>query len=77
MNRDTNAFEYEDENLRETGDWKQFTLFMRGSENKDTCSRVPKTCDIIRKIRQAAGNKRGQVHMNMTLSLRVMEDIIY
>lgn len=61
MNKDKKAFQFEDENLRETGDWKQFTLFMRGREQEDTCSRVPKTCKIVRNIPNAAGCKRGQV----------------
>jgi aspartate beta-hydroxylase len=67
MNKDKNAFQYEDENLRETGDWKQFTLFFRGKENKDTCKRVPKTCAIVRKIPDAAGCTRGQIKYSVML----------
>lgn len=54
------GFEAEDENLRESGQWLQFTLFQRGFETK-SCNRVPKTCQIVRQIKEAARCSRGQV----------------
>ncbi|KAK3088658.1 hypothetical protein FSP39_022013 [Pinctada imbricata] len=57
----TGSFVPEEENLREKGDWKQFTLYARGKKVEKNCARVPKVCDLIDKIPDAKGCTRGQV----------------
>ncbi|XP_064596923.1 aspartyl/asparaginyl beta-hydroxylase-like [Liolophura sinensis] len=61
MDLKSGAFLPEEENLREKGDWKQFTLYQRGQKNKKNCQKVPKTCALIDQIPAAKGCKRGQV----------------
>ncbi|KAK2160180.1 hypothetical protein LSH36_138g01049 [Paralvinella palmiformis] len=55
------AFIPENENLREVGDWRQFTLFQQGRKNEENCKRTPKTCALIERFSSAAACKRGQV----------------
>ncbi|CAL1538737.1 unnamed protein product, partial [Lymnaea stagnalis] len=61
----TGSFLPEEENLRETGDWKQFTLYQQGRKNPDNCAKAPKTCALIDQIPAAHGCKRGQVKFSV------------
>ncbi|XP_065188221.1 aspartyl/asparaginyl beta-hydroxylase-like isoform X2 [Sycon ciliatum] len=61
MNLNQGGFDKEEENLRKEGDWGQFTLFQQGHVLEDNCRKVPKTCKIMKSIKDAAGCKRGQV----------------
>lgn len=59
------SFLPEEENLREKGDWKQFTLYQQGRKIKENCAKVPKTCELIDKIPDAKGCTRGQVKFSV------------
>ncbi|XP_015454157.1 aspartyl/asparaginyl beta-hydroxylase isoform X2 [Pteropus alecto] len=51
----------EDENLREKGDWSQFTLWQQGRKNENACKGVPKTCSLLDKFPETTGCRRGQI----------------
>lgn len=57
-------FENEQENLKDTGDWKQFELYSRGSRTKN-CHMAPITCQLIKNFKAAATCKRGQVKFSV------------
>ncbi|XP_078494398.1 aspartyl/asparaginyl beta-hydroxylase-like isoform X8 [Ciona intestinalis] len=59
-------FVNEDENLRNTGEWRQFTLYQRGKKDA-ACSRVPKTCSILEQMPNAVGCTRGQVKYSIMM----------
>ncbi|XP_031439869.2 aspartyl/asparaginyl beta-hydroxylase isoform X1 [Clupea harengus] len=59
------AFTAEDENLRETGDWEQFTLWQQGRKAASSCSSVPKTCALMERYPEATGCKRGQIKFSV------------
>lgn len=58
-------FQDESENLRDTGEWKQFELFARGQKNINNCRKCPFTCSIIEKIPEAKNCKRGQTKFSV------------
>ncbi|KAJ8934850.1 hypothetical protein NQ314_013121 [Rhamnusium bicolor] len=58
-------FQDESENLRDSGEWKQFELFARGQKNARNCKKCPFTCSIIEKIPEARGCKRGQTKFSV------------
>ncbi|XP_042521798.1 aspartyl/asparaginyl beta-hydroxylase isoform X2 [Dipodomys spectabilis] len=51
----------EDENLREKGDWSQFTLWQQGRKNENACKGAPKTCSLLEKFPETTGCRRGQI----------------
>uniref|UniRef100_A0A4X2L9D0 Uncharacterized protein n=1 Tax=Vombatus ursinus TaxID=29139 RepID=A0A4X2L9D0_VOMUR len=51
----------EDENLREKGDWSQFTLWQQGRKNENACRGAPKTCALLEKFPETTGCRRGQI----------------
>lgn len=55
----------ETENLRDTGEWKQFELFSRGQKNTKNCAKSQITCGIIEKIAEAKSCKRGQTKFSV------------
>lgn len=59
------GFKPESENLRDSGDWKQFEMFARGRKIDRNCKLAPKTCALISKIPDAAGCKRGQAKFSL------------
>eukprot|EP00058_Branchiostoma_floridae_P002981 XP_002588469.1 hypothetical protein BRAFLDRAFT_259568 [Branchiostoma floridae] len=61
MDAEKGVFLPEEENLKNTGDWKQFTLYQRGQKQEANCNRAPHTCSIISNIKDATGCKRGQI----------------
>uniref|UniRef100_A0A7M4FI84 Aspartate beta-hydroxylase n=1 Tax=Crocodylus porosus TaxID=8502 RepID=A0A7M4FI84_CROPO len=61
MDRRKSLFLPEDENLREKGDWSQFTLWQQGRKNENACKGVPKTCALLEKYPEATGCRRGQI----------------
>ncbi|KAK2527996.1 Asph [Columba guinea] len=68
MDKKRNLFLPEDENLREKGDWSQFTLwqqvlyaFSPGRKNENACKSVPKTCALLERFPEATGCRRGQI----------------
>ena len=61
LDKKSGGFIPEEENLREQGDWKQFTLYQRGRKSEAACQKTPQTCAIIDTMRDATGCKRGQV----------------
>ncbi|XP_064909713.1 aspartyl/asparaginyl beta-hydroxylase isoform X9 [Columba livia] len=60
MDKKRNLFLPEDENLREKGDWSQFTLWQQGRKNENACKSVPKTCALLERFPEATGCRRGQ-----------------
>lgn len=59
------GFKPEAENLKDSGDWKQFEIFARGQKIERNCRLAPKTCALIGKIPDAAGCKRGQAKFSL------------
>lgn len=59
------GFKPESENLRDSGDWKQFEMFARGRKIERNCRLAPKTCALISRIPDAAGCKRGQAKFSL------------
>ncbi|XP_070395333.1 aspartyl/asparaginyl beta-hydroxylase-like isoform X3 [Dermacentor albipictus] len=59
------GFKPEAENLRDSGDWKQFEIFARGKKIERNCRLAPKTCALIGQIPDAAGCKRGQAKFSV------------
>ncbi|XP_075069668.1 aspartyl/asparaginyl beta-hydroxylase isoform X2 [Mixophyes fleayi] len=51
----------EDENLRETGDWSQYTLWQQGRKNEKACTAAPKTCGLLDRYPETTGCRRGQI----------------
>lgn len=58
-------FQDEAENLKNTGDWKQFELFARGMKNKKNCQKCPFTCSIVERFNEAKSCKRGQTKFSV------------
>nr|XP_015833407.1 PREDICTED: aspartyl/asparaginyl beta-hydroxylase isoform X3 [Tribolium castaneum] len=58
-------FQAESENLKDTGDWKQFELFARGHKNANNCRKCPLTCKIIESVPDAKGCRRGQTKFSV------------
>ncbi|MGH0166806.1 UNVERIFIED_CONTAM: hypothetical protein FKN15_002255 [Acipenser sinensis] len=61
MDTERGLFIPEDENLREKGEWGQFTLWQQGKKNENSCRGVPKTCALLERFSEATGCKRGQI----------------
>nr|XP_048696712.1 aspartyl/asparaginyl beta-hydroxylase-like isoform X1 [Caretta caretta] len=61
MDKGKGLFLPEDENLREKGDWSQFTLWQQGRKNENACKGVPKTCAFLERFPEATGCRRGQI----------------
>ncbi|KAE8279569.1 Aspartyl/asparaginyl beta-hydroxylase [Larimichthys crocea] len=61
MDQNTGLFIPEDENLRERGEWGQYTLWQQGKKVGNSCQSVPKTCSLLDRYSEATGCKRGQV----------------
>lgn len=55
----------EAENLRDSGEWKQFELYARGQRRHKNCLKAPVTCSIIEEFKAAAGCRRGQVKFSV------------
>ncbi|XP_061304384.1 aspartyl/asparaginyl beta-hydroxylase isoform X6 [Pezoporus flaviventris] len=61
MDKKRSLFLPEDENLREKGDWSQFTLWQQGRKNENACKSVQKTCALLERFPEATGCRRGQI----------------
>ncbi|XP_009671803.1 aspartyl/asparaginyl beta-hydroxylase isoform X5 [Struthio camelus] len=61
MDKKRTLFLPEDENLREKGDWSQFTLWQQGRKNENACKGAPKTCALLERFPEATGCRRGQI----------------
>ncbi|XP_043735788.1 aspartyl/asparaginyl beta-hydroxylase isoform X3 [Cervus elaphus] len=61
MDKTHGLFLPEDENLREKGDWSQFTLWQQGRKNENACKGAPKTCSLLDKFPETTGCRRGQI----------------
>lgn len=55
----------EDENLRETGNWGQFTLWQQGRKVAAACRYVPKTCGLLERYPETTSCKRGQIKFSV------------
>ncbi|KAM8822062.1 LOW QUALITY PROTEIN: aspartyl/asparaginyl beta-hydroxylase-like [Synchiropus picturatus] len=65
MDQNTGLFQPEQENLRERGEWGQYTLWQQGRRVSSTCQKVPKTCALMEKYPESTGCKRGQVKFSV------------
>ncbi|KAL4217936.1 hypothetical protein ACF0H5_022675 [Mactra antiquata] len=65
LDQKTGGFLPEEENLREKGDWKQFTLYQRGKKNDVNCRRTPKTCALLDQVPDATSCTRGQIKFSV------------
>ena len=59
------GFLLEDENLRESGVWNQFTLYARGRKDEKNCRKAPRTCALIDTFPEASTCSRGQVKFSV------------
>ncbi|XP_058131545.1 aspartyl/asparaginyl beta-hydroxylase isoform X3 [Dasypus novemcinctus] len=67
MDQAKGLFLPEDENLREKGDWSQFTLWQQGRRNENACKGAPKTCALLEKFPETTGCRRGQIKYSVML----------
>ncbi|XP_056154994.1 aspartyl/asparaginyl beta-hydroxylase isoform X2 [Lampris incognitus] len=65
MDLKTSLFVPEEENLREKGDWGQYTLWQQGRKAGDACRSVPKTCSLMERFPESTGCKRGQIKFSV------------
>ncbi|XP_067666015.1 aspartyl/asparaginyl beta-hydroxylase-like [Haliotis asinina] len=65
LNVESSKFLFEDENLREKGEWKQFTLYTQGKKSRKNCEKTPLTCSLIDKIPNVRDCTRGQVKFSV------------
>uniref|UniRef100_A0A8C7FHI6 Aspartate beta-hydroxylase n=1 Tax=Oncorhynchus kisutch TaxID=8019 RepID=A0A8C7FHI6_ONCKI len=65
MDKTTGLFVPEEENLREKGEWGQFTLWQQGKKAGESCRSVPKTCGLLERYPEATGCKRGQIKFSV------------
>ncbi|XP_073440036.1 aspartyl/asparaginyl beta-hydroxylase isoform X2 [Dendrobates tinctorius] len=61
MDESKGLFLPEDENLREKGDWSQYTLWQQGRKNEKSCKAAPKTCALLERFPESTGCRRGQI----------------
>uniref|UniRef100_A0A915IT92 Aspartyl/asparaginy/proline hydroxylase domain-containing protein n=1 Tax=Romanomermis culicivorax TaxID=13658 RepID=A0A915IT92_ROMCU len=65
LDENRSQFKLEDERLTNKGDWRQFTLFVKGRKVAENCLRAPRTCSLASKIRPAATCTRGQIKFSL------------
>uniref|UniRef100_A0A7N6FIN6 Un-named hu7910 n=1 Tax=Anabas testudineus TaxID=64144 RepID=A0A7N6FIN6_ANATE len=65
MDQNTGVFIPEEENLREKGEWGQYTLWQQGRKVGNACQGVPKTCSLMERYPEATGCKRGQIKFSV------------
>ncbi|KAM4719152.1 aspartyl/asparaginyl beta-hydroxylase-like isoform 3-T3 [Anableps anableps] len=65
MDRARGRFLPEEENLREKGEWGQYTLWQQGKRVGNACQGVPKTCSLMERFPEATGCKRGQIKFSV------------
>ncbi|XP_054881063.1 aspartyl/asparaginyl beta-hydroxylase-like isoform X3 [Poeciliopsis prolifica] len=65
MDRSRGRFLPEEENLREKGEWGQYTLWQQGKRAGNACQGVPKTCALMERFPEATGCKRGQIKFSV------------
>ncbi|XP_069368395.1 aspartyl/asparaginyl beta-hydroxylase isoform X25 [Paralichthys olivaceus] len=65
MDQNTGLFVPEEENLREKGEWGQYTLWQQGRKDGNSCQGVQKTCSLLERYTEATGCKRGQIKFSV------------
>ncbi|XP_059183063.1 aspartyl/asparaginyl beta-hydroxylase isoform X2 [Centropristis striata] len=65
MDQSTGSFVPEEENLREKGEWGQYTIWQQGKKVGSACQGVPKTCSLLERYSEATGCKRGQIKFSV------------
>uniref|UniRef100_A0A8C4PWA3 Un-named hu7910 n=1 Tax=Eptatretus burgeri TaxID=7764 RepID=A0A8C4PWA3_EPTBU len=65
VDKQQSLFLSEDENLRKSGNWKQFTLWQQGRRNEKSCLQTPRTCAIMERFPESVGCTRGQVKFSI------------
>ena len=64
----TGGFINETENLKDTGYWAQFDLYIQGRKRTQNCAKTPITCSLIDSIPEIKSNRRGQVKFSVMKS---------
>ncbi|XP_028297258.1 aspartyl/asparaginyl beta-hydroxylase isoform X7 [Gouania willdenowi] len=65
IDQKTGLFLPEEENLREKGEWNQYTLWQQGRRNSASCQSAPKSCSLLERHPEATGCKRGQIKFSI------------
>ncbi|CAN9506026.1 unnamed protein product [Ophioblennius macclurei] len=65
IDQKTGLFVPEEENLREKGEWGQYTLWQQGRKVGNSCQGAPKTCSLLDRFPEATGCKRGQIKFSV------------
>uniref|UniRef100_A0A672G4Q1 Un-named hu7910 n=1 Tax=Salarias fasciatus TaxID=181472 RepID=A0A672G4Q1_SALFA len=65
IDQKTGLFVPEEENLREKGEWGQYTLWQQGRKVGNSCQGAPKTCSLLERFPEATGCKRGQIKFSV------------
>nr|XP_033789331.1 aspartyl/asparaginyl beta-hydroxylase isoform X2 [Geotrypetes seraphini] len=61
MDKAKGLFIPEEENLREKGDWSQYTLWQQGKKSENACNAALKTCALLERFPESTGCRRGQI----------------
>ncbi|XP_075440158.1 aspartyl/asparaginyl beta-hydroxylase isoform X3 [Ascaphus truei] len=61
MDKAKGLFIPEEENLREKGDWSQYTLWQQGRKNENACKAAPRTCALLERFPESTECRRGQI----------------
>ena len=61
----TGGFINETENLKDTGYWAQYDLYVQGHKKVQQCSKTPITCSLIDSIPAIKSNRRDQVKFSV------------
>ncbi len=59
------AYVTEGENLKDTGHWAQYDLYVQGQRLDKNCDKAPVTCALIEAMPEVAKNRRGQVKFSV------------
>jgi len=68
LDSQTGGFINETENLKDTGYWAQYDLYVQGHKKVQQCSKTPITCSLIDSVPAIKSNRRGQVKFSVMKS---------
>ena len=63
-----NLFTIQNENIRDTGSWEVYTLFILGKKINENCIYAPITCKLFESLPQIANNRYGSVKFSLMKS---------
>merc|ERR1711936_1006370 len=68
LDSQTGGFINETENLKDTGYWAQYDLYVQGHKKVQQCTKTPITCSLIDSVPAIKSNRRGQVKFSVMKS---------